>query len=144
MYYQAKQMLKKARQKKHGLKSWKAQDCTSLCPRTISSTCHVSFFGAPDTDHKHKFSLTHFIHFSYLYDNLTNTHKRFGSRSMFTVRSSRAEWRINTNPISYKRCKASQLECIVDTTTSAAAPVYTPSAPSKTVSWTVCLCSRAS
>ena len=37
----------------------------------MSSTCHVSFFAAPDTDHKHKFSLTHFIHFSYLSDGLS-------------------------------------------------------------------------
>ena len=26
--------------------------------KQLSSTCHVSFFAAPDTDHKHKFSLT--------------------------------------------------------------------------------------
>ena len=33
--------------------------------KQLSSTCHVSFFAARDTDHKHKFSLTHFIHFSF-------------------------------------------------------------------------------
>ena len=31
--------------------------------KQLSSTCHVSFVAALDTDHKHKFSLTHFIHF---------------------------------------------------------------------------------
>ena len=31
-----------------------------LCvPKLLSSTCHVSFPAAPDTDHKHKFSLTY-------------------------------------------------------------------------------------
>ena len=35
----------------------------------LSSTCHVSFFASPDTDHKHKPSLT------YLSDSITNTHK---------------------------------------------------------------------
>ena len=39
----------------------------------LSSTCHVSFLAAPDTDHKHKFSLTHLIYFSYLSDRLTST-----------------------------------------------------------------------
>ena len=54
------------------LKSCQAQDCTSLCPsKQLSPTCHVSLFAAPDTDHKQKFSLTHFIHFSYLSDGLT-------------------------------------------------------------------------
>ena len=32
--------------------------------KQLSSTCHVSFLAAPETDHKHNFSLTHFIHFS--------------------------------------------------------------------------------
>ena len=35
--------------------------------------CHVSFLAAPDTDHKHKFSLTQFIHFSHLSDGLSRT-----------------------------------------------------------------------
>ena len=71
-----------------------------LCvPKQMSSTCHVSFLAALDTDHKHKFSLTYF---TYLSDNLTNTHKIFCARSIFTLRSSTAEWRINTNPISHK------------------------------------------
>ena len=65
--------------------------------KQLSSTCHVSFFAAPDTDHKHKFSLTYL---TYLSDNLTNAHKTFGTRSIFTLRSSTAERRINTNPIS--------------------------------------------
>ena len=54
-----------------------------LCPKQLSSTCHVSFFAAPDTVHKHKFSLTHLIYLTYLSDSLTNTHKIFGTRSTF-------------------------------------------------------------
>ena len=42
----------------------------------LSSTCHVSLLAALDTDHKHTFSLTHLIYFSYLSDSLTNTHIR--------------------------------------------------------------------
>ena len=38
------------------LKSWKAQDYTSLFPEHLSSTCHVSFLAAPDSDHEQKFS----------------------------------------------------------------------------------------
>ena len=41
--------------------------------KQMSSTCHLSFLAAPDTDHKHKFSLTHFIHLSYLSDSLSFT-----------------------------------------------------------------------
>ena len=50
----------------------KIEDCTSLCRKQLSSTCHVSFLAAP---HKHKFSFTHFIHFSCLSDGLTFTNK---------------------------------------------------------------------
>ena len=67
--------------------------------KQLSSTCHVSFLAALDTDHKHKFSLT-FL--TYLSDSLTNTHKIFGTWSIFTLRSSTAEWRINRNPISHR------------------------------------------
>ena len=74
--------------------------------KQLSSTCHVSFFAAPDTDHQHKFSLTHFIHFSYLSDSLTSTNKIYDSRPIFTLRCSTAEWRINTNPISHKNSVA--------------------------------------
>ena len=53
----------------------KLKDCTSLCPQ---NNCHPRVmshcFAAPDTDHQHKFSLTHFIHFTYLSDSLTCTH----------------------------------------------------------------------
>ena len=70
--------------------------------KQMSSTCHVSFLAAPDTDHKHKFSLTHLIYFSHLADSLNNTHKIDGLRRIFTLRCSTAEWRINTNPISHK------------------------------------------
>ena len=72
----------------------------------LSSTRHVSFLASPDTDHKHKFSLTYL---TYLSDNLTNTHKTFGTRPMFTLRSSRAEWRINTKPISYNACALDEM-----------------------------------
>ena len=42
------------------LKSWKAQGLhIFLSLKQLSSTCHVSFLAAPDTDHKHKFSLTY-------------------------------------------------------------------------------------
>ena len=41
--------------------------------KQLSSTCHVSFLAAPDTDHKHRSSLTYF---TYLSDNCTSTHKR--------------------------------------------------------------------
>ena len=52
-----------------------------LCvPKQLSSTCHVSFLAAPDTDHKHKFSLTHFICFSCLSDILTFAHRPYDSR----------------------------------------------------------------
>ena len=73
----------------------KIKDCTSLCPWN-TSTCHVSFLAAPDTDHKHKFSLIHFIHFSYLSDSLTSTNKPYDSQPKNTLRCSTAEWRINT------------------------------------------------
>ena len=65
--------------------------------KQLSSTCHVSFFSAPDTDHQHKFSLTHFIHFSYLADGLTFAHKPYDSRPLYTLRCPTAEWRTNTN-----------------------------------------------
>ena len=70
--------------------------------KQLSSTCHVSFLAAPDTDHKHKFSLTHFIRFSYLSHGLTFTNKPYDSQPIHTMRCSTAEWRINTNPISYR------------------------------------------
>ena len=65
--------------------------------KQLSSTCLVSFVATPDTDHKHKFSLTYL---TYLSDNLTNTHSTFATRPLLTLRCSTAEWRINTNPIS--------------------------------------------
>ena len=39
----------------------------SVSQKWLSSTCHVSFLAAPDTDHKHKFSITY----------LTNLSRRF-------------------------------------------------------------------
>ena len=48
--------------------------------KLLSSTYHVSFLAAPDTDHKHKFSLTHFIHFSCFSTGLTLTNKPYDSQ----------------------------------------------------------------
>ena len=59
--------------------------------KQMSSTCHVSSFAALDTDHQHKFSLTHFIHFSYLTDGLTCAHKPYDSRPSKTLRCSTAK-----------------------------------------------------
>ena len=70
--------------------------------KQLSSTCHVSSHALPDTDYKHTFSLTHFIHFSYLNDGLTFAHKLDDPRPTCTLRCSTAEWRINTNPISHR------------------------------------------
>ena len=50
----------------------------------MSSTCRVSFLATPDTDCKHKFSLTHFIHLSYLSDGLTFTNKPYDSQPIDT------------------------------------------------------------
>ena len=65
------------------LKSWKAQDCTSLCPKTI--VIHVLLLLSFRQSHRH-----------------THTYMPFGARPMFTLRCSTAEWRINTNPISHR------------------------------------------
>ena len=70
--------------------------------KKMSSTCDVSSFAAPDTDHQQKFTLTHSIHVSYLSDGVTFAHKPYDSRPIFTLRCSTAEWRINTNPISHR------------------------------------------
>ena len=45
--------------------------------KPLSRPCHVSFFAAPDTDHQHKFSLTHCTHFSCLSDGVTFAHKPY-------------------------------------------------------------------
>ena len=52
--------------------------------KQLSSTCHVLFLAAPDTDHKHKFYLTHFIHFSCLSDGLSFTNKPDDYRPIYT------------------------------------------------------------
>ena len=93
------------------LKSCKAQDCTSLCPiKQMSSTCHVSFSVTPDTDHKHMFSLTHFIHLSNLSDGLTSAYKPYDSRPICTLRCSTAEWLINANSISHMNIRQVALQ----------------------------------
>ena len=71
----------------------------SVSLKQWSSTCHVSFLAAPDSDHTHKFFLTHLIYFSYLSDSLTSTNKIYDSRPIFTVRCSTAEWRITTSAL---------------------------------------------
>ena len=43
-------------------------------------------------------------------NSLSNTHKTFGTRSLFTLRCSTAEWRINTNPISDKSLMTQRVE----------------------------------
>ena len=53
---------------------------TSWCPW---NNCHLRVTSRPFatyTDHKHKFSLTHFIHFSYLSDGLTFAYKHCDTR----------------------------------------------------------------
>ena len=85
------------------LKSWKAQDCTSLCPW---DNCHPRVmshsFATPDADHKHRFSLTHLIYFSCLSDSLTFKKTPFDSQPIFSLRWSMAEWRINTIAIYHR------------------------------------------
>ena len=73
-----------------------------LCPKI--TVIHVSclILAAPDTVRKHELSLTNL---SDLLDSLTNTYKTFSVRSIFTLRSFTAEWRINTNPITYRKNK---------------------------------------
>ena len=71
-----------------------------VSPKQLSSTCHVSSFAAPDTDHQHKFSLTHVIHFSYLSDCLTFAHRPCDSRPIY-IRYD-VPRRINTNLISHR------------------------------------------
>ena len=85
------------------LKSWKAQECSSLCPqKPVSSTCHVSFLAAPDNDHKHKLSLTHLIYFSISFRRSSPAHTRSMVLDPYLPCDvSTAEWRINTNPISH-------------------------------------------
>ena len=62
------------------VKHCKDQDCTSVLLKQVSSTCHVPFLAAPNTDHKHKFSLTQFSStFLFRSDSPTNTHKIFGT-----------------------------------------------------------------
>ena len=56
--------------------------------KQLSSTCHVSFLAAPDTDQKHKFSLTYL---TYLSEGLTFTNKPTDPRPIYTLRCSTAE-----------------------------------------------------
>ena len=74
-----------------------------LCPQNNRHPRFMSrLLPNPTTDHQHKFSLTHFIHFSNLSDGLTFAHRPYDSRPLCTLRCSKAEWRINTNPISHR------------------------------------------
>ena len=61
---------------------------SSASKLTIAHFCkptrHTSF-AAPDTGDKHKFYLTHFIHFSNLTNGLTFTNKPFDSQPFFDI-----------------------------------------------------------
>ena len=76
------------------LQSWKAQDCMHIFLSCVMSHSLPHLTLTPSTS-----SLTLV---AYLSDSPTNTHKIFGTRSIFTLRRSTAEWRINTNPISHR------------------------------------------
>ena len=70
--------------------------------KQLSSTCHVSYFAAPDSDHK--FSITYL---TYLSGNLTNTQDLRYTIHIYPANEV-VEWRINTNPISHNcRCSGS-------------------------------------
>ena len=67
-----------------------------LCvPKTLAIHVSCLFLAVAATDHKHKFSLTRLIHLSYLSDSLTNTHKIYDSRPLYTLRCSTAQSRMD-------------------------------------------------
>ena len=67
--------------------------------KQLSSTCHVSTI-----------SYTSPIFPTVC---LTNTHKIYGPRPVFTLRCSTAEWRINTNPISHTLHEGTEVKMTV-------------------------------
>ena len=79
-----------------------------LCVKNIlSSTCHVSFLAAPDTDHQHKFSLPYLSNLTVV---LSHTHKLVDARSIHTLRRFTAAWRIFGNPISHRFFEPKRIE----------------------------------
>ena len=81
------------------LKSWKAQDCTSLC---LWNNCHprVMSHSLPHLTLTPSISSLSPISSSIIFPTVSPTHTIYGPRPTFTLRCSTAEWRINTNPIS--------------------------------------------
>ena len=72
----------------------------------LSSTCHVSFLAAPDTNHQHKFSLSST---SPILQSFSYTLKTVDARSTHTLRRFTAEWWILGNPISHSTCRFTSL-----------------------------------
>ena len=83
------------------LKPWCAENI-------LSSTRHLSFLAAPDTDHQHKFSLTHLSNLTLVF---THTLELVDARSIYTLRRVTAEWRIFGNPVSHTWCIRDQVLC---------------------------------
>ena len=72
----------------HGSRAAKPRIAHLCVLKQLSSTCHVSFLAAPDTDQKHKFSHTYI---TYLSEGLTFTNKPTDPRPIYTLRCSTAE-----------------------------------------------------
>ena len=71
-----------------------------LCTKNIpSSTRHVSFLAALDTDHKHKFSFTYLSNLTVI---LSYTPKPVVPRSICTLRRFTAESRFLRSPVSHR------------------------------------------
>ena len=91
-----------ASRERASLKSWKAQDCTSLCPY---NKCHPRVM-SPSLPHltltTSTSSLSPISSTSPIFPTVSPAHKTYDSRPRFTLRCSTAEWRINTNPISHR------------------------------------------
>ena len=78
------------------LKSWKARGLQIFVSlKQLSSTCHVSYLAALDTDHQHKFSLTYLFNFTVI---LFYTLKPVVPRSIYTLRRFTAELRCFGSP----------------------------------------------
>ena len=91
------------------LKSWKAQDCTYLCPY---NKCHPRVM-SPSLPHltltTSTSSLSPISSTSPIFPTVSPAHKTYDSRPRFTLRCSTAEWRINTNPTSHRFWAPSRL-----------------------------------
>ena len=71
-----------------------------LCIEII--VIHVSCHIPCRTWHHPQSQVLSLSQFACLSDDLSNTHTTFGTRWIFTLRCSTAEWRINTDPISHR------------------------------------------